>query len=152
MNFINPNCPLDGSSNDNCTPFRYDLSGGRLAFGINFDSPFAPSVADLTNPANVVLDDLKLDRNTTDNEENAFRVDFTYNLDWNAISSVDVGYRYNESSSEFNDIGDKIGGFSKMVDSPNGLLFQELLVAGPNNYGSADGRSPLRQRFPPCGS
>ena len=112
-----------------------------MAFGINFDSPFAPSVADLTNPANVVLDDLKLDRNTTDNEENAFRVDFTYNLDWNAISSVDVGYRYNESSSEFNDIGDKIGGFSKMVDSPNGLLFQELLVAGPNNYGSADGRS-----------
>ena len=141
LNFINPNCPLDGSSNDNCTPFRYDLSGGQLAFGINFDSPFAPSVADLTNPANVVLDDLKLDRNTTDNEENAFRVDFTYNLDWNAISSVDVGYRYNESSSEFNDVGDKIGGFSKMVDSPNGLLFEELLVAGPNNYGSADGRS-----------
>ena len=28
-----------------------------------------------------------------------------------------------------------------MVDSPNGLLFEELLVAGPSNYGRADNRS-----------
>ncbi len=64
LNFINPNCPLDGSSNDNCVPFIYDLSGGSLSFGINFDSPFAPSVADLTNPANVVLDAVNVGRNT----------------------------------------------------------------------------------------
>ena len=56
LNFINPNCPLDGTSNENCVPFIYDLSGSSLAWGINFDSPFAPTAADLTNPANVVLD------------------------------------------------------------------------------------------------
>lgn len=55
LNFINPNCPLDGASNDNCVPFQYDLSGGTLAWGINQNSPFAPSAADLVNPANVVL-------------------------------------------------------------------------------------------------
>ena len=141
LNFINPNCPLDGTSNDNCVPFIYDLSGGSLAWGINFNSPFAPSVADLTNPANVVLDQVQFGRNTTNNEETAFRIDVTYDLDWKGITSVDVGYRYNESSSRFDDVDDNIGGFSQMVDSPNGTLFQELLVTGPSNYGDADGRS-----------
>ena len=78
LNFINPNCPLDGSSNDNCVPFAYDLSGGSLAWGINFDSPFAPSVEDLTNPANVVLDQVDIGRDTTNNKEDAFRLDFGY--------------------------------------------------------------------------
>ncbi len=141
LNFINPNCPLDGTSNDNCVPFIYDLSGGSLSWGINFNSPFAPAVSDLTDPANVVLDQVIVGRNTTNNEETAFRVDFTYDLDWNAITSVDVGFRYNESSSRFNDVEDRIGGFSQLVDSPNGTLFQELLVPGPNNYGNADGRA-----------
>ena len=147
LNFINPNCPLDGSSNDNCVPFIYDLSDDSLSFGINFDSPFAPSVADLTNPANVVLDQVQYGRNTTDNKEDALRVDFTYDLDWNGITTVDFGYRYNESSSKFEDIGDNIGGFSRMVDSPNGLLFEELLVEGPSNYNTADGRDLYIRNF-----
>ena len=52
LNFINPNplTPLNGTANDNSVPFIFDLSGGNLAFGIDFNSPFAPSVADLTNP------------------------------------------------------------------------------------------------------
>ncbi|MDB2360248.1 TonB-dependent receptor [Porticoccaceae bacterium] len=147
LNFINPNCPLDGNaagdpntSNDNCVPFIYDLSGKSLSFGINFDSPFAPEVADLTNPANVVLDQVDVGRNTTNNEENSFRAVLSYALDWNSISSVDFGYRFNESSSRFEDIDDRIGGFSKLEDSPNGTLFADLLVRGPNNYGDADGR------------
>jgi len=147
LNFINPNCPLDGTSNDNCVPFVYDLRGGSLAFGVNFDSPFAPAPADLLNPANVVLDQVSVDRNTTENEEEAFRVDFTYDLEWNALSSFDFGYRRNESSHRFEDIGDRIGGFSRMVDSPNGLLFADLLVPGPTNYNSADGRSLFIQNF-----
>jgi TonB-dependent receptor len=141
LNFINPNCPLDATSNDNCVPFVYDLSGGTLAWGINFNSPFAPSVADLTNPNNVVLDQVIVGRNTTENEEDAFRLDFTYDLEWNFINSVDFGFRYNESSSRFNDVEDRIGGFSQMVDSPNGSLFAELLVSGPSNFGDGDGRS-----------
>jgi len=141
VNFINPACPLDASSNDNCVPFIYDLSGGSLAFGINFDSPFAPSVADLTNPANVVLDQVQVGRDTQENKEDGFRTDFTYFLDDGIVTSVDFGYRYNKSSSEYNRVRDNIGGFSKMADSPNGLLFEELLVKGPNNYGDGDGRS-----------
>jgi TonB-dependent receptor len=147
LNFINPNCPLDGTSNDNCVPFIYDLSGNSLAFGINFDSPFAPSPADLLNPANVVLDQVAVDQNTTENEETAFRADFSYALDWNSLTSVDFGYRRSESEHVFTDIGDRIGGFSRMVDSPNGTLFSELLVAGPTNYGSADGRSLFIENF-----
>ena len=148
LNFINPNCPLDGvptdsgTSNDNCVPFMYDLSGGSLAFGINFDSPYAPTAAHLVDPNNVVLDQVQVGRDTTENAENAARVDFTYyvdNIDY--ITSVDAGIRLNSSSHEYHDIGDNIGGFSKMVDSPNGSLFSELLVAGPSNYGDADGRS-----------
>ncbi len=147
LNFINPSCPLDGTSNDNCVPFRYDLSGGTLAFGINFDSPFAPTRADLLNPANVVLDQVIVGRNTTENSEDALRADFTYDLDWKAITSVDFGARYNESSSKFNDVEDRIGGFSRMVDSPNGLLFADLLVPGPSNFGSGDGRSLFIENF-----
>ncbi len=147
LNFINPNCPLDGTSNDNCVPFRYDLSNRSLSWGINFDSPFAPTAADLLNPNNVVLDQVIVGRNTTENEENALRADFTYELDWNAISSLDFGFRYNESSSRFNDVEDRIGGFSRMVDSPNGSLFADLLVAGPSNYGDADGRSLFVRNF-----
>ena len=141
LNFLNPNCPQDGTSNDNCVPFIYDLSGGSLSWGINSASPFAPSAADLVNPANVVLDQVIVGRNTTENEETAFRVDFNYGLDWKGFTSVDFGFRYNQSSSVFNDVEDQIGGFSQLVDSPNGLLFEELLVRGPNNYGNADGRS-----------
>jgi len=154
VNFINPNCPLDGAasgdpstSNDNCVPFIYDLRGGSLAFGINFDSPFAPTVADLTNPANVVLDQVDVGRNITDNQEDAFRFDFSYDLDWNGINTVDFGYRFNESSSRFFDVDDRIGGFSRLEDSPRGTLFEELLVRGPSNFGDADGRSLFIRNF-----
>ncbi len=147
LNFINPGCPLDGTSNDNCVPFIYDLSGGSLSFGINFDSPFAPSVADLTNPANVVLDQVQVRDHIRDTKEDAFRLDFTYDLEWEGATSVDFGYRYNESSNAYFDIRDNIGGFSQMVDSPNGTLFSELLVPGPSNYGDADGRTLAIRNF-----
>lgn len=140
LNFINPNCPLDGSSNDNCVPFVYDLSNG-LSFGVNFTSAYAPSPADLVDPNNVVLDQVSVDRNTQNNEQTVMKIDFNYDLDWNSITSVDFGIRTSDSSSEFDDVGDRIGGFSKMVDSPNGSLFSELLVRGPSNFCSGDGRS-----------
>jgi TonB-dependent receptor len=147
LNFINPSCPLDATSNDNCVPFVYDLSGNSLAWDVNYNSPCAPSPSDLLNPAIVVLDQVIFGRNTTENEETAFRMDFTYDLEWKGVRSLDFGLRYNQSSSEFNDVEDRIGGFSQMVDSPNGLLFEELLVAGPNNYGDGDGRSLFIRDF-----
>lgn len=146
LNFINPNCPLDGgpvgdpdTSNDNCVPFVYDLSDG-LAFGINFDSPFAPSVADLTNPENVVLDAVNIGQNTQDNSDNAIRFDFTYHLEQFGINSISAGYRWNRAESTFEEIQGQIGGFSRLEDSPNGTLFSELLVEGPDNFADGDGR------------
>jgi len=148
LNFINPNCPLDASSNDNCVPFVYDLSGGSLSWGVNFDSsPFSPAPADLLNPANVVLDQVAVDRNTNENSENAFRLDASYDLQCYGITTLDFGLRLKETSSEFNDIGDRIGGFSQLVDSPNGTLFAELLVPGPTNFNSADGRDLFVRDF-----
>ncbi len=147
LNFINPNCPLDGSSNDNCVPFIYDLSGGTLSWGVNFDSPFAPAPADLLNPANVVLDQVIVGRNTTENEEDAFRMDFAWDTDWSGFTTLDFGFRYGESSSRFNRIQDRIGGFSRMVDSPNGALFSELLVPGPDNFDRGDGRTLFIRDF-----
>ena len=158
LNFINPNCPLDGeasgdptTSNDNCVPFIYDLSGNSLSFGINFDSQYAPSVADLTNPANVVLDQVDVGRNTNENKDDAIRIDVSYDLSGNGFSdrltSVDFGFRTNETSSKFEDIDDKIGGFSKLEDSPSGSLFEDILVKGPTNYGDADGRSLFIKNF-----
>ena len=147
LNFINPNCPLDASSNDNCVPFIYDLSGGTLSWGVNFDSPFAPAPSDLLDPANVVLDQVIIGRNTTENEEDALRMDFSWDADWNGITTLDFGFRYGESSSRFNRIQDRIGGFSRMVDSPNGVLFSELLVPGPSNFDKGDGRTLFIRDF-----
>lgn len=154
LNFINPNCPLDGAatldpdtSNDNCVPFIYDLSDNELSFGINFASPFAPSVADLTNPNNVVLDQVDIGANTQDNSDDAIRVDFSYYLEEFGITSIDVGYRWNRATSTFEDIGDRIGGFSRLEDSPNGSLFADLLVVGPDNFDDADGRDLAIRNF-----
>ena len=157
LNFINPNAPLDNldadgnptasTSNDNAVPFIYDLRGNALTFGINFDSPFAPSVADLLNPANVVLDQVDLGRNSTENKLDALRTDFTYYIDDFMINSIDFGYRYSKRESTFNQITDRIGGFSRLADSPSGSLFSELLVPGPDNFGDADGRELALRNF-----
>jgi TonB-dependent receptor len=137
--------------NDNATPFTYDLSDDTLSFGINFNSPFAPTQAQLLDPFNYVLDQVQVGRNTTDNKEDALRLDFSYDLTdtgfGDFITSVDAGYRYNKSSSTFDDIDDNIGGFSNLRDSPRGNLFSDLLVAGPDNYDDADGRSLFIQDF-----
>ncbi|MFT2091091.1 TonB-dependent receptor [Paraglaciecola sp. 2405UD69-4] len=149
LNFINPNplTPLDGSSNDNSVPFAYDLTGGALTFGVDFDSIYAPTVAELLDPNNVVLDQVDISRSTTDNSEDAFRVDSTYFLDTEIITSIDFGYRYNKTQHDSVTISDRIGGFSRMIDSANGSLFSDLLVAGPSNFGEADGRELAFRNF-----
>ena len=157
LNFINPNVPLDGlddegnttanTSNDNAVPFIYDLTGNKLSFGIDFASPFAPTVADLLKPKNVVLDQVDLGRSSVENSEDAFRTDFTYYLDTEIVNSVDFGYRYNKTKHDSVTISDRIGGFSKLVDSPNGSLFASLLVPGQDNFGESDGRELALRNF-----
>lgn len=139
LNFINPNAPLDaGGGNDNSVPFEYDLSGGSLAFGIASGAEYAPKVEQLLDPANVVLRDVNIGRDTTENSEDAIRFDFSYYVD-SMITSVDFGYRYNKLASTRDDVNTSVG-LRSMEDSPRGDLFSELLVAGPNNFNDADGR------------
>ncbi len=142
LNFINPNTPLTGTANDNGTPFAYDLSGGALTFGIDESSAFAPTVAQLLDPNNVVLDAVTVGNNRTRNVETTGRMDFSLALDdlTGFITSFDWGYRYNDTSTEFNEFSSSIG-LSALRDSPNGSKFSQLLVAGPSNFGDSDGRA-----------
>ncbi len=141
LNFINPHTPTD-SGNDNAVPFAYDLSGGSLAFGIASDSIYAPTAAELRDPANVVLQAVNVGDNKTRNKEDAFRLDMSLDvLDLtHFFTTFDIGYRYNKTASTFNDIGVNLS-LNKMADSPSGTMFSELLVPGPSNFGRADGRS-----------
>ncbi|NMH60281.1 TonB-dependent receptor [Alteromonas ponticola] len=147
LNFINPNAPLDADGdNDNAVPLAYDLSGGSLAYGIAFDSPFAPSRSDLLDPANVVLRDVNIGQDRAENQEDALRLDFSYDLYWGLINSVDFGYRYNKTTSLRDQIRSNVG-LRSMVDSPSGDLFADLLTAGPDNFNDADGRALYVQDF-----
>lgn len=150
LNFINPNAltPLDGSSNDNAVPFIYDLSGGALTFGVDFDSPFAPTAAELLDPSNTVLDAVTNSNNRTKNKENAFRIDTTLDLDgvFGLITSVDAGYRYNDSSTRFDQLRSTFGTGS-INNSPNGSVFGDLIVPGPSNFGAFDGRDLAFRNF-----
>lgn len=147
LNFINPNAPLDaGGANDNSVPFEYDLTGGSLAFGIADGAEYAPTSAQLLDPHNVVLRDVQIARDKVENQEDALRVDFTYDLDWSAFTSVDFGYRYSKASSTTDEIRSNLG-LRSMADSPRGSLFEELLTAGPNNFGDADGRQLFVRDF-----
>lgn len=137
LNFINPNVATN-DSNENGTPFEYDLSGGALSFGIAQSEANAPTSSQLLDPANVVLRDVNQGRDTTENQEDAFRTDFVYYLD-GIVTSVDFGYRYNKSTSTSDQIRNNVG-LRNMADSPSGDLFAELLVAGPDNFNAADGR------------
>ncbi len=144
LNFINPNAPLTGATlpNDNGTPFAYDFTGGALAFGIDMSSPFAPTVAQLLDPANVALDAVTVGDNTTRNVETTGRFDFALDLEdlTHFITSFDMGYRYNDTSTEFNEFSSSIG-LANLRDSPIGTKFSDLLVPGPSIFGRADGRS-----------
>jgi len=147
LNFLNPNAPVF-TGNDNAVPFIYDLSGGSLAFGINFDSPFAPTVEQLLDPANVVLQQVSIGNDSTRNKEDAARLDLSLDVaDLTPFfTSFDVGYRVNRSSSTYNDVGSTLT-LSSLNDSPRGTLFADLLVRGPNNFGDADGRTLFFKDF-----
>lgn len=144
LNFINPNTPVDaGGGNDNAVPFIYDLSGGMLTFAVAQNAAFGPTTAQLLDPANVVLRDVNIGQDTAENKETAFRADFNYDLTDSSVgeflTSVDAGYRFNKTSSVRDQVRSNLG-LRALSDSPSGDLFADLLVAGPNNFGDADGR------------
>ena len=144
LNFINPKTALTGTNppNENGTPFAYDLRGGALTFGIDTASPLAPSVAQLLDPANVVFDAATVGNNKTRNVETTGRLDLTLDLkDLNGfLTSFDWGYRFNDTSTEFNEFSSNIN-LALMRDAPRGTLFADLLVPGPSFFNRADGRA-----------
>ncbi len=140
LNFINPNAPLDaGGANDNSTPFRYDLSDGALSWAVASDAPGGPTSAQLLDPANVVLRDVNISQDISESGEDAATLDFSYDLGWSGITTIDFGYRYSKVSNLNNDVRTNRG-LRRMSDSPRGNLFAELLVPGPDNFNEADGR------------
>ncbi|NNE59637.1 MAG: TonB-dependent receptor [Woeseia sp.] len=158
LNFINPNSPLNAAqllanhqtneangddalydSNENGTPFEYDLRGGSLTFGILQDAAFdGPTTAQLLDPANIVLRDVQQSRSRAENEETAFRADFSYDVD--ESFSFDFGYRFSKTTALRDSITSSVG-LREFADSPTGNLFSTLLVPGPNNFNAADGRA-----------
>ena len=145
LNFQNPNVAFN-TTNENGTPFEYDLSGGSLAFGIASGEADAPTIAQLLDPANYVLRDVNQSQDITENREDAFRADFTYDLDWSAIATLDFGYRYSKSSSLNDDFGSNVG-LRDLADSPTGDLFASVLAVGPDNFNAADGRDLFVRDF-----
>ena len=145
LNFINPNAPLDpGGANDNSVPFIYDLSGGALTFAVAQDAAFGPTTEQLLDPANVVLRDVNIGQDIAENRETAVRFDVSYDMAdsfaGQFITSVDVGYRFNQTSSVRDQIRSNLG-LRTLADSPTGDLFASLLTPGPDNFGDADGRA-----------
>ncbi|MEJ6595697.1 TonB-dependent receptor [Parasphingorhabdus sp.] len=142
LNFINPNgFPITRNQNENPTPFAYDFTGGALTFGINSASPTAPTTAQLLDPANVVLDAVTVGNNKTKNDETAARLDMSLELDdlTGFLDSFDIGYRYNKSSTSFDQIRSTFG-TGDIRQSPRGTLFADLLVPGKSTFGDFDGR------------
>lgn len=163
FNFINPNPnvpfpnvpfttpggnTLTATRNENSVPFIYDLRGGALTFGIDFDSPFAPTVEQLLDPANIAFDQVDIDFDTNENSEDALRLDVSYDLAEKTpfFKSLDVGYRYSEVQSSFTEIDERLG-LTNFSDSPLGTAFGDLIIPGPDNFGESDGRALALRNF-----
>ena len=146
LDFINPNGPqpVIGRSIDNGVPIEFDLRGGTLQFGIDQASPFAPTVAQLLDPANYQLQQVTQGANSTDNQERAARLDFSYDTtDLNPfVTSVDFGWRWNRTSAENSEFSNNVSltNTTSAWNRPSGDLFSDILIPGPHNFDAADGR------------
>ncbi len=147
LDFINPNAaqPALGVSVDNGSPVEYDLRGGVLQFGIAQGLDSSPTTAHLLDPANYALSQVDRRRDIAENKETAFRTDFTYVIEDEIpfITSVDVGYRYNDTSTLNDDFAIErvnLTDINNEFDRPRGNLFADILVPGSPNFNSADGR------------
>ncbi|MDZ4261444.1 MAG: TonB-dependent receptor, partial [Pseudomonadota bacterium] len=139
LNFINPNSASSVNGIDNGVPFEFDLTGGSLAFGIAQGLATTPTKEQLLDPKNYVIASVNQSNNLTENQEDAFRVDFSYALDMAGITSIDAGYRFNKTSS-LKDVSGSNFTISDRRNSPTGDMFASVLAAGADNFNAADGR------------
>lgn len=144
LDFINPNhLPVSAASIDNGVPIEFDLTGGTLQFGIAPGLSTTPTTAQLLDPANYALRQVNQSLGIVENREIAGRLDLSYDFEGALpfVTSIDVGYRYNETSS-LNDSNVRNVGLTNAaaINRPRANLFSDIMVAGPSNFGSADGR------------
>ena len=153
IDFINPNSaqPVIGGSLDNGTPLIFDLTDGALTFGIAQGLPTTPTDAQLLDPANYQLRQVRQGASTGENEEKALRLDFSYDASDNIsfLSSIDFGYRYNENTSDNNNAtsANNLTASTGAFNRPNGDLFSNIIVPGPDNFGDGDGRDLFIENF-----
>ncbi|RDV29148.1 TonB-dependent receptor [Alteromonas aestuariivivens] len=147
LDFINPNAmqPEELGSLDNAVPMVFDASGGTLQFAIAEGLPESPSTADMLNPQNYALRQVARGLNNRKNDETAFRFDAAYDVaDLNPFFvEVKAGLRWNESSTEFNDVDASYNYTSTAnhANRPRASLFSDIITAGPDNFNAADNRT-----------
>lgn len=151
LDFINPNhLSVSAASIDNGVPIEFDLTGGTLQFGIAQGLSTTPTKSQLLDAANYALRQVNQSRDTVENREIAGRFDLSYDFtdDWTFITSIDAGYRFNETSS-LNDSNVRNVGLTNAAafNRPRANLFSDIIVAGPDNFGSADGRQLFIRDF-----
>lgn len=154
LDFVNPNGPQPsvGNSSDNGVPVQFDASGDTLQFGIATGAQFAPSSAELLNPANYRLRQVSSSESEQDNTETALRLDLSYDVeDMNTFfTTVDAGARWNENTSINDDVTQSFNytsANSPIFFRPTGDLFASLLVPGIDNFDAADDRNLFFQDY-----
>jgi len=166
LNFINPNNGLDlltlqdgfrnglggiFDDNENGTTFLFDFRNDLLQFGVSNDVSIGGATAEqLIDPENIFLRDVQQNFDETENSEEAFRLDLSYDFEDSGfgqfISSVDAGYRYNETNNALSDIGVS-SGRRNANDSISGVFFADLLVPGPDNFNDGSDRTLFVPNF-----
>jgi len=142
LEFINPNSAQPTpQSPDNGVPVEFDLSGGTLQFGFAQGLASSPTTAQLLDPANYQLGRLTFSNSSADNRESAARLDLSYDMEdsLSFLTSIDAGYRYNETSSERNSSISSVN-FGGNLRRPSADQFSGVIIAGPDNFNAADDR------------
>lgn len=140
LNYINPRSDRFGTRDENGSPVRFDLRNETIAFGFDTSNPLAPTLEELSNPANYVMDNGgTYSANVRENSDDTFRIDASYDFDTSFLNSIDVGFRHNTRVSLRDDISASAGGTSNFDNSLNGAAVAGLLTAIPDNFGDGTG-------------
>lgn len=146
LDFINPNAlqPVRGRSLDNGVPVEFDLRDGMLTFGVATGHRTTPTTAMMLDPENYELRKLTQGSNSQDNDEQALRIDVTYeNVDSVPfVTSADAGFRWNKNSATYNSArrSTNFTSASSRWGRPTADLFDSVLIRGPDNFNAADDR------------
>ena len=147
LNFINPNSFIAPSGSDfrdeNGTPIVFDLGDG-FGFDVNFDDPFAPTEAQLLDPANYVFDGSPtFSGDIRENLDKALRFDGKYEFEetpfGNFIDSVEAGVRFGTRTSIRDDQDGSTSGSSSLSGSVNAAGISQFLNEIPDNFASGTG-------------